>query len=153
MRCSARCSGKFIETEETLQRGVLHPRSIREPHVIFNQGENLVRFVIRESKAPANLRAYSHTHFHVPVEANAVGSYAKGRRLANVVKQRAPGQRQGAAGLQLLQQHQRVNPHVALGMKLRGLCDTLHPRDFRKHLDEKVGFVQQFEMRAARGLR
>ncbi len=91
--------------------------------------------------------------FHVPVEANAIGSHTESGRLAHIVQQRAPGQGHGAAGLKLLQQHERVNPYIALGMKLRRLRDALHPGDFRQHLDKEIGFIQQLEGAAGLGLR
>ncbi len=38
-----------------------------------------------------------------------------------------------------------MDPDVTLGMKLRGLRDTLHRGDFRENLDEKAEFIQKFE--------
>ncbi len=73
------------------------------------------------------------------------GAHAKRRRLAHIVQQRAPGQRRRAARLQLLQQQQRVNPDIALGMKLRRLLHALHPRDFRQHLGQQPGLIEQFK--------
>ena len=96
--------------------------------------------------------ADGHAHLHVPVEADAIG-HAKCRRLAHVVQQRAPGQGERAARLQLLQQQQRVHPHVAFGMELRRLFDALHAHDFGQHLDQQIGLVEQFKgpSRAALG--
>ncbi len=52
-------------------------------------------------------------------------------------------------GLQLLQQQQRVNPHVAFGMKLRRLLHAVHAIDLRQHLLQQAGRVQQLESRAS----
>ena len=94
MRCRARCSAKVIQPEESLQRRSLHARRVGKAHVVFDQRKNLLRLIVRKTKAPADLRADRHAHFHVPVKANAVGRFAKRRRLAHIVQQRAPRQRQ-----------------------------------------------------------
>ena len=118
---------KILQAKESLEGRSLHPRRVGEAHVIFNERENLTRFIVGETKAPADLGTDGDADFHVSVKADTVGSFAKGRGLANVVQQRAPRQRQVTACLQLLKKHERVDPHVALGMILRRLRHALHP--------------------------
>ena len=104
-----------------------------------------LRFIVGEAESPADLSANRHAHFDVTVETNAIGSHAESRRLAHIVKQRAPRQRHRGAALKLLQQHEGMNPDIALGMELRRLRHAFHPGDLGQHLDEKIGFIQQFE--------
>ena len=52
-------------------------------------------------------------------------------------------------GLQLLDHHQRVDPDIAFGMKLRRLLDAFHARDFRQDLGEQFGFVEKLEAAAS----
>ena len=65
--------------------------------------------------------------------------------LADVVEQRAPGEGERAAGLELIEKQQGVDPDVALGVELRRLVDAFHARDFRQDFGEQAGFVEQFE--------
>jgi hypothetical protein len=81
----------------------------------------------------------------VAIEANAIGCAAEGWRLAHIVQQRAPGKRHAAPRLQLIEQHQGMRPHVALGMVERRLLNALHARDLRQHLSEQACCVKQFE--------
>ena len=64
------------------------------------------------------------------------------------MEQDAPGERGRTARLQLLDHHQRVDPHVAFGMELRRLFDALHARDFRQDFGEQFGFVEKLEATA-----
>jgi len=65
------------------------------------------------------------------------------------VEQDAPGERGRTARLQLLDHHQRVNPDVAFGMKLRRLFDAFHARNFRQGFRGAVGFVEKLETAAS----
>ena len=81
------------QAQEFLQRRFLHARDMAEAHVIVDQRENLRGVVIREAQAPADFFGNLDAHIHMIIEADAVGSHAKRRRLAHIVQQRAPGQR------------------------------------------------------------
>ena len=54
-----------------------------------------------------------------------------------------------AARFQLIEHHQRVDPDVAFGMKLRRLFDAFHARDFRQDFGEQFGFVEKLEPSAS----
>ncbi len=92
------------QAHEALQRRLLHSLDIGKAHVIRDQRRDLLGIFVGEMQAPANLLRHAHPDLDVAVEANAVGRDAKGRRLADIVQQRAPGQRARAARRQLLQQ-------------------------------------------------
>jgi hypothetical protein len=79
------------------------------------------------------------------VEADAVGGLAKGGRLAYIVEQGAPGEGDGAAGLELVEEHEGVGEDVALGVVLRGLLDALHAGDCGEDLGEEAGGVEELE--------
>ncbi len=91
--------GEVVEAEEALEGGLLHPRGVGEAHVVFDDGEDLARFLIGESETAENVGPHGDADFDVAVEADAVGRDAKGGRLADVVEQGAPGERRGAAWL------------------------------------------------------
>ena len=102
-------------------------------------------FVVGEAETAADVRGHGDPHLHMAVKADAVGSFAKGGRLADIVQKRAPSEGRRAAGLQFFEKQEGMDPDVALGMELRRLLDALHPCDFRQNLDEEAGFVEQFE--------
>ena len=52
------------------------------------------------------------------------------RRLADIVKEDAPGKGGRRPGRQLFKHQQRVQPDVSLGMELRWLLDTFHQNNF-----------------------
>src|SRR5579863_977836 len=57
---------------------------------------------------------------------------------------RTPGRR-GSVAPEAVEHHQRVRPHVALGMKLRRLRHALHGFHLGQHLLEESRLVEQFE--------
>ena len=71
----------------------------------------------------------------------------KVRRLADVVQQRAQGQRRRGRS-QPLEHQQRVDPDVAFGMELGRLLDALHGGDLGQDVGQQAGLVQQFEAAA-----
>ncbi len=83
--------------------------------------------------------------------ADAVG-YGKGRRLADIVKQDAHGQRRCGV-IETVEHHECVGPDVALGMKLRWLLDALHGRDFGQDLLKQTTRIEQLEARACAAFR
>ena len=143
---------KPVEPEEALQRRFFHPLRVHEAHVVLDEREHLARLLIGKAEPSADLCAHGDPHFDMSIEANAIGCAAESRRLADIVQKCAPGERHRASRLQLLEKHQRMHPHVALGMKLRGLLDALHARNFGQHFAEQAGFVKQFERRARAAL-
>ncbi len=145
MRCRARCWSKSSSRKKRFSVGVLHARRVGKAHVVFDERENLAGLVVGEAEAAADFGAHGDADLDMAVEADAVGGDAEGGRLADVVQQRAPGERERAAGLKLVKQQQRVDPHIALGMELRRLCDALHARDFGQNFCEQAGFIEQFE--------
>ena len=114
----------FIEAghaQKFLQSRLIHARGVTEAHVIVDQSKNLRRVVVGEAQALTDFLGDLDADIDVIIETNAVGRHAERCRLAHVVQQRAPGQRRRARMRQILQQQQRVDKHVALGMKLRRL--------------------------------
>jgi len=64
------------------------------PNVVFNQAQNLSALLVREAQPPHNFMCNLHANFNVTVEADAIWWFVRKRRwLADVVQQRAPGQR------------------------------------------------------------
>jgi len=125
---------KMRHAEESLQRGLVHLHHVRKAHVIGDQGENLLAVVFRKSQTMADSLRHFDADVHMPIETDAIGSHAKRRRLAHIVQQRAPGQSRGAGLRQLLQQQQRMDKDIALGMKLRRLLHALHGFDLGQNL-------------------
>lgn len=118
---------------------------VGEAHVVLNEGENLAGLVVGEAETAADVCADGDADLDVAVEADAVWRAAECWRLAHVVEQRSPGQGERAAGLKLMEQAQRVDEHISLRVVLRGLLDALHAGDFRKHLGEQAGGVEELE--------
>ena len=61
------------------------------------------------------------------------------------MEQHSPGERGTGAGWKVCQQHQRVDPDIALGMILRRLFDALHAHKFRQHLGQQAAGVEKLE--------
>ena len=142
-----------VQPDEALERGGLHLRDVLEAQVVGDQRGDLRGILIRESEPPANLLRHARADLDVLVEPDAAvgpGGRREGGRLADVVQQDAPGQSWRAAGGKAFEHHERVNPDVSFGMKLRRLLDALHPRDFGQKLGQQPRFVEQLEA-AARG--
>ena len=79
------------QAEEPLQGGLFHLVRIGEAHVVLNEREDLRVSSLREAQAAENLFGDANANLDVAVEANPVRSPAKGRGLADIVQQRAPG--------------------------------------------------------------
>ena len=136
---------KAGQAEEALERGIFHAHDVAKAHVVGDEREHLVSIVIGEAEAAADFGGHLGADFSVAVKANAVWRNAKRRRLTYIMQQRAQGQGFGAAGGQVFQQHERVDPDIALGVILRRLRHALHLFDFRQHLLQQIGLVQQFK--------
>lgn len=114
------------QTEEALERGAAHVADVAESHVVLDQGEDLRGLFVREAQPVEDGSGDLFSSFNVAVEADAVAGLCgigrrKRRGLADIVQQHAPGERHRGSGLQMLEQHQRMHPHIAFGMVLRRL--------------------------------
>ena len=136
---------KAGQSQELLQRGLIHPLHVGETHVIVDQRQNLVGVIVGKAQASADFRSHLNAHFHVAVKTDSIRGDAERRRLADIVEQGAPGQSRRASCLKFFQQEQRVHKNVALGVKLGRLLDSLHRRNFRQHLAQQAALVEQFE--------
>src|SRR5713101_6607330 len=67
------------------------------------------------------------------------------RWLAYIMQQGTPSQGWRCSRRQLLDHEPRVDPDIALRMKLRRLFDALHSRDFRQYLGKEAGLVQKLK--------
>ena len=85
-----------VETEKALEGRLSHARASAKRMWFSIERENLARIVVGEAEAAADFGSHGYADFDVAVEADAVGCDAKCGRLADVVQQRAPGQRAGA---------------------------------------------------------
>ena len=84
------------------------------------------------------------------IEADAVVGFGgvwrlKGGGLADVVEEHAPGERGGGGGGQVIEEHEGVDPNVALGVVLGGLLDALHAGELGEDLGEEPGGVEELE--------
>src|SRR5436305_73720 len=136
---------KARQAEEALERGVFHTHDVAKAHVVGDEREHLISVVIGEAEAAADFGGHFCANLSMAVKADAVRRNAKCRRLADVMQQRAKSQSFGTAGRQTFQQHERVDPDIAFRMILRRLGDTLHLFDFRQHLLQQFGLVQQLK--------
>lgn len=118
------------QAEEALEGGLAHLLYGGEAHVIVDEGEDLVGFVVGEAEAAADFGGDFDADFNVAVEADAIGGALEGGGLADVVQQRAPGERGGAVGGEFFEEQEGVHPDVALGVVLRGLLDAVEAVDF-----------------------
>jgi hypothetical protein len=89
----------------------------------------------------------------VAVETDAVGRDTKRRRLADIMQQRAQRERWRNSGGELLEQHERVDPNVALGMELGRLLHALHPWDLGQDLRQQARLIKQLEGAAGAAFR
>src|SRR6266705_1129641 len=105
--------------QKLLARGFLHTLDVSEAHVVGDEGKDLLRVIIRKAKSTADFFCHFDPDVDVPVKTNAVGSDAEGGRFADVVQQRAPGQRTRTRLRQFVKEKQGVHKDIALGMKLR----------------------------------
>ena len=131
-----------IEAEETLQRRVLHLRRVGEAHVVLDQRENLVGVVVGEAQSATGFGTDRYADLNMVVETDAVRRDAKCRWLTDIMQERAPGEGERAARRELLEQEQRMDPDIALGMELRRLRDTFHARDFGQDFGEQASFIE-----------
>src|SRR6185437_119611 len=141
------------QAEEAFERGGAHLADIAEAHVVLDQRDDLGGVFVGEAEARENLLGDSHADFDVAVEADAIaGDCGIGRLercgLADVVQQRAPGERWRNAGGKLFEQQHGVRPDVAFGVVLRRLGDASHAHGFGQDAGEQAKLVEQFEAAA-----
>src|SRR5579864_588446 len=136
---------KAGQAEEALERGIFHALDVAKAHVVGDEREHLAGIVIGEAEAAADFGGHLSADFSMAVKADAVWRNAKRGLLTNVMQQGAQGQSFGTAGGQAIQKHERVDPDVAFRVILRRLRDALHLFDFRQHLLQKIGLVQQLK--------
>src|ERR1700674_1363688 len=77
------------------------------------------------------------------IESDAIRSHAEFRRLADIMQQRSPGEGHRARIRQVVEKKQRVYKHVAFGMKLGRLLNSLHRRNLRQNWFQQTAFIQQ----------
>ena len=130
-------------SHKLLERGFFHSGSKGKTHVVINQGQNLFGVVVGETQAAANFLGHLDADINMPIETNAVGRDAKGGRFADIMQERAPGQRRGTGLRQFLEQEKRVYKDIALRMKLRRLLHPLHGRNLRQDFAQQSGLVEQ----------
>src|ERR1700748_2801090 len=116
---------KTLQAKEPFKRRLLHLANVGESHVVADERQNLLRFVIGKSQAAADFLSDSNAYLDVPVKTNTVRRYAKGRRFPNVVEQSTPGQRHRYSRRKAIEQHQRVYPDIAFRVVLRWLRHSL----------------------------
>src|SRR5882757_5152922 len=112
---------EVLQAKEPLQRRLLHLAHISEPHVVGNERQDLLGFVIGKPQPAADLLGDTNAHLYVPVKTYAIRRHAKGRRLAYVVEQSSPGQSHRYTSGKSVEQHQRVYPDIAFRVVLRWL--------------------------------
>ena len=136
----------FIEAgqaEEFFQSRLFHARDMTKAHVIVDQGKHLGCVVIGEPQALTDFLRNLDAHLDVPIETDAIGRHAKGRRLTHIVQQRAPRQRGRARMGQVFQQQQRMHKHIAFRMELRRLLNAFHRRNLGQDFFEQTGLIEQ----------
>src|SRR5262249_57982803 len=106
-------------------------------------GTHLIGLIVRQSEAAADFGSHCGPDFIVLVKTDAVCSAAKSRRFAYVMQQCAKSESRRGMGRQAFEQHQRVHPDVAFGMKLRRLLDAPHPPDLGQHLPKPSRLVEE----------
>ncbi len=124
MRCSSRCSANRGRRRKRFNvDSFIRSTSAKRMWLATSAVICLVSSLEKCSRWQISLR-HTHAHLDVAIEADAVGRDAEGRRLADIVQQRPPGQCARTSRRQFFQQQQGVNPDIALGMKLRRLLDA-----------------------------
>src|SRR5207248_383579 len=136
---------KTWHAHEFFERRFAHLHGMGKSHVIFDQSEDLVCVAAGKSQTMADFLCHFHTNVDMAIEADAIRSNAKGRRLANVMQQGAPSQGCGAGMGKSVEQQKCVNKNIALGMKLRRLLDSFHRLDLGKNFVQKPSFIKQKE--------
>ena len=97
--------------------------------------------------------------FDVAVEADAIVrvvgvGWAEGGGLADVVKERSPGEGGEASGREFFEEEHGVDPDVAFGVELGRLLDAVHALlASGRTCCEEAGGVEEFEGAAGVGLR
>ena len=141
------------EADKTFESGLAHLGDVLELHVVGDKGLDQFGVFVGEAQASAKLIGHADADVDVVVEADTVSGFrggAEGGRLADVMKQDAPGEGGRNLGGKTLEHEQGVDPDVAFGMKLRGLRDAFHGGDFGKNFSEEAEFIEKFK-RAAGG--
>ena len=133
------------QAEEALEGGFAHIFYGGEAHVVVDEGEDLIGFVIGEAEAAADFGGDFDADFDVAVEADAVGGALEGGGLADVVEERSPGERGGAVGGKFLEEQEGVDPDITLGVVLRGLLDAVEAVNFGEDFRQQAGFVEELE--------
>ena len=143
------------QPEKAPEGGGLHLEHITEAHVVADEGEDLLAVFVGEAQAREKIFRDAGAGLGMAVEADAIAGPGgvrrlEGRGLADIVEQHAPGEGGGCAGGKVIEQHEGVDPDVALGVELRGLLDAVHAGDFGQDLLEQPGLVE--ELKGAAGM-
>src|ERR1700733_12664445 len=119
MECQMLVKGGHAQ--KFLERRFFHSSGVAEAHMIIDECQNLLRIATGKTQPMANFFRYLHSDVDMVVEANAIRRHAKCCRFAYVVQERTPGQSRRAWLRQMIEQQERVDEHISLGMKLRRL--------------------------------
>src|SRR5271170_889734 len=79
------------------------------------------------------------------IKPDSVDSTPKGRMLAHIMQQRAPGKSRRNTRWKLLQQQQSMRPNIAFRMKLWRLFHTLHLLNLGKHFSQQPSRIEQIK--------
>ena len=129
------------EADEALEGGLAHLGNVLELHVIGDESFDLVGVVVGKAETTAEIVGHADANFDMAVEADTVSGFrsgAEGGRLADVMKQDAPGKCGRNSRRKIFEHEEGVDPDVTLGMKLRRLRDAFHGGDFGKHFSEEA---------------
>ena len=123
------------EAEEALEGGLAHVHDVGETHVVFDEGEDLRGVFVGEAQAGEDGFGDADADLDVAVEADAVVRVvgvgcAVGGGLADVVKERSPGECGRGVGRKVFEQEHGVDPDVAFGVELGRLLDAMHAGGF-----------------------
>src|SRR5262249_15339284 len=117
------------QPDELLEGRWAHALHITKAHVIADERQNLLGVIIRKTQTLTDRLGHSDSDFDVTIEPDSIRGPTEGWRLAHIMEERSPGKRRRTRLWQLLQQQQRVDKHIAFGMKLWGLFHTFHGLD------------------------
>ncbi len=129
-----------VHAQEPLLLALAHKGKVLEAEVMRDQSQDLSGLVVGEAQARQDPPGHFHSGLDMTVEADALVD-AKGRRLADVVKQHAPGQLRGRRA-QTFEHQQGVDPDVAFRVELGWLRDSFQRCDLGQRLVQQAGLVE-----------
>jgi hypothetical protein len=141
------------EAEEALKGRFAHVKHVAEAHVVFDEGNDLLGLFVGEVKAAKHDLGDANPYFDVTVEADAIVRVARigcaeGCGLADVVKERSPGQSGRGTGREFFEEQHGVDPDVAFGVVLGRLLDAVEFADLGKDVGQEAERIEQLKARA-----